>query len=170
MRRYIQIRPRFFTTVVAVLLCNVHLAAAERITLPGGFSLGSSLEEAKRYAASRGWQLVTISPELPRSWIVKEQNIGIHVCNDTVTSVTENVAGNLDDFAQLVSNLRVKRGEPKLQVGSFMAGSTQISTIDASFAEVNGIGVVVQFSSTAGRLAISTNYFSDKCAEHPNDE
>lgn len=168
--RYIYMRPVILKVIVAaMLMCNSSPAAAERINFPGGFRLGSSLDEAKRHAATRGWQLVPISPGLPNSWIVKDQNVGVHVCNDTVASVTQSSPGDLDDFAQIVSNLQRERGKPTLQVVSFMAGSTPISSIDARFAEVEGLGVAVQFSSTGGKLAISTNYFSDKCAPHPKD-
>jgi hypothetical protein len=166
-QRYIYTRPALLKIVVAMmLLFDSGPAAAERLNFPGGFHLGGSLNEARQHAASRGWQLVAISPELPDSWFVKDQNIGIQVCNNTVASVTESSPGSLDDFAQIVFDLQMERGEPKLQVVSLMAGSTRISSLDARFGEVEGVGVAVQFSSTGGRLAISTNYFSDICAQH----
>lgn len=166
-KRYIYLRPLLLKIIAAVMLfCNFDPVAAEQFNLPGGFRLGSSLYEAKRNAASRGWQFVAISPKLPSSWLVKDQNISVQFCDNTVASVTQSSQGDLDDFAQFVFDLQMKRGKPKLQVVSFMAGSARISSIDARFAEVDGVGVAVQFSSTAGRLAISTNYFSDKCAEH----
>ena len=139
--------------------------AADRVDLPGGFRLGSSLNEAKRHAAATGWQLVAMPPELSGQWFVKEANIGIYVCDDAVASVTQSSEGDLDDFAQLVFDLQMMRGEPKMQTASFMAGATRISNIDARFAEVDGVGVAVQLNSTAGRLTISTNYFSDTCAD-----
>ncbi len=100
---------------------------------------------------------------------MREQNIGVHVCGDIIVSVTQSSPGDLDDFAQIVSSLQTERGKPTLQIGSFMAGSTLISSIDARFAEAEGIGIAVQFSSTAGKLAISTRYFSAKCAQRSND-
>ncbi|TGR72431.1 hypothetical protein EN837_03535 [bacterium M00.F.Ca.ET.194.01.1.1] len=155
--------------VAAMLTCNSGPAAAEQIKIPGNFRLGSSLDEAKRHAVSQGWQLLAISPELPNSWLVKEQNIGVHVCGDIIGSVTQSSPGDLDDFAQIVSSLQTERGKPTIQIGSFMAGSTLISSIDARFAETEGIGIAVQFSSTAGKLAISTRYFSAKCAPRSDD-
>lgn len=168
--RHIYMRPIMLKIIVAVILtCNSGPAAAERIKIPGDFRLGSSLDEAKRHARSQGWQLLATSPELPNSWLVKEQNIGVHVCGDIVASVTQSSPGDLDDFAQIVSSLETERGKPIIQIGSFMAGSTLISSIDARFAEAGGMGIAVQFSSTAGKLAISTRYFSAQCAQRSND-
>jgi hypothetical protein len=169
-KRYILLRPFLFKIIVVLmLLCGFDPVAAEMITLPGGFRLGSSLDDAKRHAASRGWQLVPTSPELPGSWLVKDHNIGIHVCTDTVASISQSSPGGLDDFAKLVSDLEMERGKPTLQVASFMAGSTRISTVDARFPEAEGLIVAVQFGSAGGKLAISTAYLSDKCADQATD-
>lgn len=166
--RYTLAPPALLNLVSAMMLLFAFgPAAAQQIDLPGGFQLGGSLDEAKKHAASRGWQLVVLSPELPDTWLAKDQNIGIHVCNNIVASITETSPGSLDDFAQIVFDLQMERGKPKLQVMSFMAGSTRISNIDARFAEVEGLSIAVQFSSTGGRLAISTVYSSDICAQHP---
>ena len=168
--RHIYMRPAMLKIIVAAMLtCNSGPAAAEQIKIPGDFRLGSSLDEAKRHALSQGWQLLAISPDLPNSWLVKEQDIGVHLCGNIVGSVTQSSPGDLDDFAQIVSSLQTERGKPTIQIGSFMAGSTLISSIDARFAEEEGIGIVVQFSSTAGKLAISTGYFSAGCSQRSND-
>ncbi|KAA3514049.1 hypothetical protein DXM21_04200 [Agrobacterium rosae] len=157
---------RNFLRILTVLLalCNFDLADAEAITFPGGFTLGSSFGDAKLHADSRGWQITPLSPELPGSWVVG-QDIGIYVCDDTLESLSKRLTGNLDDFAAQVAELTVYRGKPAFQVASFMIGSTRISSIDARFPNVDNINVAVQFESTGGKLAITTRYFSDKCAD-----
>ena len=65
-----------------MLTRNSGQAVAERIKIPGDFRLGSLLDEAKRDTVSQGWQLLAISPEMPNSWLIEEQNIGVHVCGD----------------------------------------------------------------------------------------
>jgi hypothetical protein len=168
MKPNIYLQPVFLKLIAAVMfLCHFGPVAAETVALPGGFRLGSSLDDAKQHAISQGWQLAPVSAELPGSWLVKGQKIGIYVCNDTVASVSQSSPGNLDDFARLVSDLQMERGKPQLQIGTFMAGSTRISTVDARFAESGGLNITVQFGSYAGVLTISTNYFSDTCEERP---
>jgi hypothetical protein len=64
-KRYIPLRP-FFSKIIVVLmlLCNFSSVAAEMTTFPGGFRLGSSLDDAKRHAASLGMRIEPVSPEL----------------------------------------------------------------------------------------------------------
>lgn len=138
-------------------------AKPEPVELPGGFELESSLDEAQQHASSRGWQLVRLSPELPGQWEVAGDTgaeVGLFVCGDTVTSVHQYKPGDLDEFARIVTELRIARRqmEPAIQVVTFMAGAAQISNVDVKFAELGGIKVKVQLSSTGGRLGISTNY------------
>jgi hypothetical protein len=101
--------------------------------------------------------------------VIKDHNIGIYVCSDTVASISQSSSGDLDDFAKLVSDLQREWGKPILQVASFMAGSTRISTVDARFPEVEGVNIAVQLASTGGKLTISSKYFSGECADHTID-
>ncbi|MBN2740208.1 MAG: hypothetical protein JXR35_04825 [Rhodobacteraceae bacterium] len=166
MKRTSNYLTRFTLTLsfVAGLLASNTEARSEPAGLPGGFKLGSSLEEAKRHASSRGWELVRPSPELPGQWEVEGNTgaeVGLFVCDDTVTSVHQYKPGDLDEFARIVTDLRITRRqmEPNIQVVTFAAGATQISNVDVKFAELGGHKVNVQLSSTGGRLGISTNYF-----------
>ncbi|NRB34794.1 MAG: hypothetical protein HRU31_08590 [Rhodobacteraceae bacterium] len=148
---------------VAVLLASNTEARSEPAGLPGGFKLGSSFEEAQRHASSRGWELVRLSPALPGQWEVEGNTgaeVGLFVCDDTVTSVRQYEPGDLDEFARIVAALQRARNqwEPDIQVVTFAAGATQISNVDVKFAELGGHKVIVTLSSTAGRLGISTNY------------
>lgn len=90
-----------------------------------------------------------------------EAEVGLFVCDDTVTSVHQYKPGDLDEFARIVTDLRIARRqmEPNIQVVTFAVGATQISNVDVKFAELGGHKVNVQLSSTGGRLGISTNYF-----------
>ena len=157
---------RFTLTLsfVACLLASNTEARSEPAGLPGGFKLGSSLEEAQRHASSRGWELVRLSPELPSQWEVEGNTgaeVGLFICDDTVTSVHQYKPGDLDEFARIFTDLRIARRqmEPIIQVVTFAAGAAQISNVDVKFAELGGHKVNVQLSSTGGRLGISTNYF-----------
>ena len=99
---------RRLASIAATVICiGSAQASAQGSDLPGGFRLGSSLDEAKRQAAPQGWELVPLSPELPSSWHVNNQDIGVHVCGDKVASVSRTVPGNLDEFAQLVFDRQV---------------------------------------------------------------
>ena len=111
-----------------------------------------------RHAASRDWQLVQLSEELPGSWVIVDEDIGLFVCDDTVGSVNQRTPGDLDDFAQVVREMSGAYGEPQIQVTSFRIGGVTVSNVDAQFPEQNSIVVKVQLSSTADRLAVSTNH------------
>ena len=86
--------------------------------------------------------------------------VGLFVCDDTVTSVRQYEPGDLDEFARIVAALQRARNqwEPDIQVVTFAAGATQISNVDVKFVELGGHKVIVTLNSTAGRLGISTNY------------
>ncbi len=155
---------------VAGLLCSSTEAKSEPIKLPGDFELGSSLDEAQQHASSRGWQLVRLPPELPDQWTVEGNTgakIGLFLCDDTVASIHQYKPGDLDEFANIVFGLRILRGKPNTQIMTFMAGATRISNIDVRFAELDGLNVNVQLSSTAGRLGISTNYLREGQCQKP---
>ncbi|MEF9605371.1 hypothetical protein O4J55_24820 [Paracoccus sp. PXZ] len=59
---------------------------AQKVELPGGFRLGSSLEEAQLHATSHGWKLDQLSPQFPWVWMVKERDISLHFCNESLGS------------------------------------------------------------------------------------
>ncbi|XAT60264.1 hypothetical protein GN278_05190 [Rhodobacteraceae bacterium Araon29] len=161
----------FILTVIFVagLLASYTEVKSEQIELPGGFKLGSSLDEARQHSSSRGWELAQFSPEQPWQWIVEgsaETQIGLFVCGDKVTGVHQYQPGDLDEFADIVLGFIFSHGQPDIQVITFMAGGTKISNVDARFTEFEGLNVNVQLSSTAGRLGISTNYFKvGECTE-----
>lgn len=111
-----------------------------------------------QHAASRDWQLIQLSDELPGSWVIKDAGIGLFVCDDTVASVNQRAPGDLDDFAQVVHEMSGTYGEPDIQVTSFTISGVTVSNVDAQFPEHNGIVVKVQLSSTADRLAVFTNH------------
>lgn len=111
-----------------------------------------------QHAASRDWQLVQLSEELPGSWVIAEPDIGLFVCDDIVASVTRRTPGDLDDFAQMVFGMIGTHGEPHIQVMSLTVGGVTVSNVDAEFPKSDGIVVKVQLSSTADQLAISTNH------------
>lgn len=130
----------------AGLLASYTEAKSEPIELPGGFELGSSLDEAQQHASSRDWEFVQLSPELPGQWKVEGSTgtqIGLFVCGDTVTSVNQHKPGDLDEFASIVWRLSFSHGEPDTQVATFMTGSTRISNVDARFAEFEGLKATV---------------------------
>lgn len=147
-------------------------ARSEPAEFPGGFELNSSFEGAQRYARSRGWDLVRLSPELPGQWKVAGDTgaeVGLFVCDESVNSVHQYKPGDLDEFARIVTDLKVARRQmdPSTQVVTFASGATQISNIDVTFAEWDGHRVNVQLSSIAGRLGISTNYFIEGGCSKP---
>jgi hypothetical protein len=144
--------------VALLAICLSSPVMADQIAVPGGFRLGSSLEEAMQHAASRDWQLVQLSEELPGNWVVADPDIGLFVCDDIVTSVTQRTSGDLDDFAQMVFGMTGTHGKPDIQVISLKAGGVTVSNVDAEFPERAGIVVKVQLSSTDDQLALSTNH------------
>ena len=147
-----------FAILAAGMLCFSDNVRAGTMDFPGDFLLGSSLEEAKQHAISRGWQLVPLPPELPRQWEVKGQRISLFICENSISGISQSTSGDLDEFARIVFDLQIKRGKPDLQIVNFMSGTTEFSNVDARFDEVEGVGIRVQLSSVAGELAISRNY------------
>ncbi|MBB4120931.1 hypothetical protein [Martelella radicis] len=162
---------RVSLTFVAAMICISAEARSEPVELPGGFEIGRSLDEAKHHASMQGWRLVRLSPELPGQWIVEGNahgKIGLFVCGHVISGVHKYASGDLDEFARIVMELQRthRKTEPDMQVATFFAGATRISNVDVRFADLDGLSVNVQLSSTDGRLGISTNYF--RKGECPN--
>lgn len=117
-----------------------------------GFVPGSTFAEAKEHAASAGLALQELSG-LPCNWVVNGTDSTLFVCNDRVATVSNKVAGGIDEFAAQVSEWTTEFGAPTVGISSFHAGPTLISNIDARFAG-GGSTRIVQLSSTAGAIAI----------------
>jgi hypothetical protein len=149
------------------MLCFSDNARAGTMDFPGGFLLRSSLEEAKQHAISRGWQLAPLPRELPGQWEVKGQRIGLFICENTISRISQSASGDLDEFARFIFDLQLKRGKPDLQIVNFMSGVTEFSNVDARFDEVEGVGISVQLSSIAGALAMSRSYWSRNSCSAP---
>lgn len=123
-----------------------------------GFRLGSSLAEAKQHASDKGWMLRELHSELPGNWVVEGQEIGLFVCEDRITAITETRDGDVDAFALLVADHRRQHGDPVTKISSFTIGPKRISNIDASFTAASGDEVVVQLAGNAGHLKISVTF------------
>ena len=124
----------------------------------GGFMLGSSFEVAQQHALGQGWEFVPLSEELPGQWTVVGTNLHLFVCNGVVTSVSEKLEGDLEEFAALVFSMQIEIGKPDIQILSYSSGIGDTSTIDARFDTDSG-GVTVQLQSIGGGRVFSTNHW-----------
>ena len=116
---------------VASLLASNTVARSEPVGLLGGF------------------KIVKLSSELSGQWEVEGSTgaeVGFFVWDDTVTSAHQYKPDGLDEFARIVTELRVARYqmESNIQFVTFAAGATQISYFDVKFAELGEHKVKVQ--------------------------
>lgn len=129
----------------------------------GGFMLGGSFDAAQQHALEQEWKLVPLSDNLPGQWVVEEAKLSLFVCNGIVTSVSEQLEGDLEDFAALVSTMQREFGNPDIQVLSLPSSIGTISTIDARF-DTNYGGVTVQIESIDGKRTFSeTHWIEIEC-------
>lgn len=124
----------------------------------GGFMLGGSFEAAQRHALGQEWKLVPISDNLPGQWTVEGANLSLFVCNGIVSSVSEKLEGDLEEFAALVFSMQAEFGKPDIQILSLNSGIGDISTIDAHFDAVDD-GATVQLQSVGGKRTFSVNHW-----------
>lgn len=124
----------------------------------GGFVLGSSFETAQQHALAQEWALVPTSEILPGQWTVEGANLSLFVCNGVVSSVSENLEGDLEEFAALVFSMQLKLGKPDIQILSLSSGMGVISSIDARFDKGEG-GATVQLQSLGGERTVSVNHW-----------
>ncbi|MBC9247924.1 hypothetical protein H4P12_14680 [Paracoccus sp. 11-3] len=160
MPKFLRLR-KIAAIAATVSFIGLTQGVAQEMSLPGGFRPGSSLDEAKHHAASQGWKLVSLSAEQPSSWIVWDQKIGLHVCDNIVGGISQSIPGDVDQFARTVFEHQRERGQPSVQIVTFATGSIRISNIDARFPVKDGVGVVIQLGSTGGELAISSHYYAE---------
>ncbi len=145
---------------------GARVAVSEQIDTLAGFVLGSSFEKAQEYAASREWTLKQEIPSQPKEWSVLEAHIGLFICGNKVVAVRRYALGGVDEFASIVWDLQLTRGEPTTQIVTFMSGSTRISNIDTQFFDTDGTEIKIQLQSIAGRVGVSTNHVGNlECAE-----
>ncbi|MGR3823811.1 MAG: hypothetical protein ACU0A5_14680 [Salipiger marinus] len=126
----------------------------------GGFMLGGSFAAAQQHALGQGWALVPISENLPGQWTVEGTNVSLFVCNGVVSSVTEQLDGDLEEFAALVFTMTREFGEPDIQILSFESGIGTISTIDARFDKNSG-GAEAQLQSIGGERTFTVNHWME---------
>ncbi len=126
----------------------------------GGFMLGGSFEVAQQHALEQEWKLLPLSDNLPGQWVVEETNLSLIVCNGIVASVSEQLEGDLEEFATLVFTMQLEFGKPDIQILSFPSGGVIISTIDARFDTNNG-GATVQLQSIGGKRSFSENHWTE---------
>ncbi|MBD3803686.1 MAG: hypothetical protein IE919_10670 [Thioclava sp.] len=142
------------STVFGLFVASV--AHAADLTELGGVMLGGSFEAAQQYVLGQEWDLVPTSKNLPGQWTVEGANLSLFVCNGVVSSVTEKLEGDLEEFAALVFSMKLEFGEPDIQILSFSSGLENISTIDARFDKVDG-GATVQLQSIGGERIFTIN-------------
>lgn len=124
----------------------------------GGFMLGGSFEAAQQHALEQEWKLVQHSENLPGQWVVEEANLSLFVCNGIVTSIAEQLEGDLEEFAALILTMQLEFGKPDIQILSIPSGIGIISTIDARFDTNNG-GATVQLQSIGGKRTFSESHW-----------
>ncbi|MDE4060893.1 hypothetical protein [Phaeobacter gallaeciensis] len=124
----------------------------------GGFMLGSSLEAAQNHARAQEWKLVPLSDNLPGTWTVEGANLSLFVCNGVVSSVSETLEGDFEQFAALVFSMQLEFGQPDVQILSYRSSIGVISTIDARF-DIAGGGASVQLQSLGGDRTFSANHW-----------
>lgn len=122
----------------------------------GGFILGSTLEEAQNHAIAQKWILAPMSENLPGSWIVEGTKLSLYICNGVVASVSEVLAGDFEQFTELVFSMQIKFGEPNIQILSLPSVFGDISTIDVEF-DMEGELAFVQLQSIEGKRTFSTS-------------
>ncbi len=145
----------FFLANAFGLLVTSIAHAADPADL-GGFMLGWTLKEAQDHARAQEWTLAPISENLPRSWTVEGTNLSLIICNGVVSSVSEMLTGDFEQFTALVVSMQLEFGRPEIQILSFPSGVGVISTIDARF-DMAGGGASVQLQSIGGNRTFSTN-------------
>ncbi|MDZ4088370.1 MAG: hypothetical protein U1E69_16400 [Tabrizicola sp.] len=146
------------STIFGLLVASA--ALADESGMHHGFVLGSSFEDAQKHAVANGFKLAPLSDDLPGSWSVAETGQTLFVCGDTVTSITERLNGDLEEFTALVFSLTVKFGEPETQILSVPSGTGIISTIDARFITGDG-GALVQLQSIDGKRSFSASFWNE---------
>ncbi|TKW65418.1 MAG: hypothetical protein DI616_14690 [Paracoccus denitrificans] len=124
----------------------------------GGFVLGSSLNTAQQHARERGWSLAPLSQHLPGHWQVEGANLTLFVCDDQVTSVQEQLFGDLEEYSARVFSMQRELGEPDIQILSLHSGVGVISTIDARFVTNDG-GATVHLQSISGKRTFTVNHW-----------
>lgn len=158
--------PKLCSTLctVGLISLSIEMCAADELKL--GFELGIRLDDARNYVSANGWSLRPLSEGLPNEWVVEGTSVGLFVCEDRVVAVRRNFAGNLDDFASMVGSTTISLGPPETTIVTFKSGSMRVSNIDARFDAEDGSGVLIQLSSTDGKIGILTNVWSAQgCAE-----
>lgn len=161
-----------YRKVFAFVLISCSLSSgsafAQRFDDLQGFKLGSTFAEAQQNANANGWQLRQLSPALPREWIVEGTNLGLFVCGEEIAAIRKELAGGLDEFATIVSDLRIIYGAPSTTVATFSVGPARISNIDARFESKPGAQIEVQLSSAGGKVGVHVNFASNRgCPANP---
>lgn len=151
------ILPRKFYFLVTFSLFAASVANAADQHKLGGFMLGGSFEAAQQHALEQEWKLVPLSDNLPGQWVVEDTNLSLFVCNEIVASVSEQLEGDLEEFAALVFKMQLELGKPDIQILSIPSGLGSISTIDARFDTENG-GATVQLQSIGGKRTFSISH------------
>lgn len=148
----------------AFCLLVAFAAKADQSQIYSGFVLGSTFEAAQQHARALGWTLAPLSDDQPGSWSVAETGLTLFVCDNTVTSITAQLAGDFEAFTALVFSTMTQLGEPQTQILSIPSGIGVISSIDARFATGDG-GTVVQLQSIAEKRTLSVNSWIDSACQ-----
>lgn len=133
-----------------------------------GFEFGSSLEQARDYAQSRGWGLRQPAGWTQTNiWSVVGAEATIKFCKNKLLGVDRRYAGGVEEFVILVARIQreILNGLPETNILQLDLVDKRVSLIDATFLAKDGSQTVVRLRSIDGEVDILTmTWLADVCS------